>query len=287
MVHVQLLDKSGQGPLLMVNGAGYQDLHKTSSIDDVFLQQNRRQNLTGERIPVTGLVGLYSPNLFDYMGVPPLLGREFTPADAPGGSLARVAVLSYLFWQRQYGGSRDVVGKTIELDHLIYTIIGVVPPRFTWGDSDVYLPATPTTDPHDYWMAFVKLKPGAKFPAATAELQILVDRFAKQDPHSYPQDMKVKLVTLNEQVLGQFSGALVLLFGSVLVLLLIGCANVSILLLARGTARQHELAVRASLGAGRNRLIRQFLTESVLLSVTGAALGVLAAYRGVKALTDL
>src|SRR5215469_5383156 len=88
MVHVQLLDKSGQGPLLMVNGAGYQDLHKTSSIDDVFLQQNRRQNLTGERIPVTVLVGLYSPNLFDYMGVPPLLGREFTPADAPGGSMA-------------------------------------------------------------------------------------------------------------------------------------------------------------------------------------------------------
>jgi predicted permease len=136
-------------------------------------------------------------------------------------------------------------------------------------------------------MAFVKLKPGTKFSSATAQLQVLVERFAKQDPKIYPQDMRVEIVTLNEQVLGQFAGALVLLFGSVLVLLLIGCANVSILLLARGTARQHELAVRASVGADRGRLIRQLLTESVLLSLAGTALGVVAAYGGVRALSDL
>jgi len=287
MVHVDLRDKNGRGPLLIVNGTQAQELRKASSIDDVFLQDEKQENLTGEKFPVTVNVGLYSPNMFDYMGVPPLLGREFSPADAPGGNPAPVAVLSYLFWQRQYGASSDVIGKSIEMDHKSYTVIGVVPPRFTWGDSDVYLPALPTADPHYYWLAFIKLKPGTKYPAAQAEMQVLVDRFAKEDPKSYPQDMRAKIVTLNEQVLGRFAGTIVFLFGAVVVLLMIGCANVSILLLARGTARQHEFAVRTSVGAGRGRLIRQLLSESVLLSVTGAALGVLAAYWGVKALSTM
>jgi predicted permease len=284
MVHVQLNDKkSGRGPLFFVNASGYKDLKKVSSLDDVFLQRENQRNLTGDQVPVSVNVGLYSPNLFEYMGVSSLLGREFTPADAPGGNPAPVAVLSYLFWQRQFGGSRDVVGKTVELDHQVFTVIGVVPPRFTWGDSDVYLPALPTADPTEYWLSFIKLKPGTKFPVAEAEFQVLADQFAKLDKN-YPQDRKVKIVTLNEQVLGQFAGTLTLLFGAVLALLIIGCANVSILLLARGTARQHELAVRVSVGAGRSRLIRQLLTESVVLSVTGAALGVLVAYKGVSAL---
>src|SRR6202040_1831049 len=283
MVHGELRDKNGRGPLLIVNGTQAAEVRKAASVDDVFLQDEKRENLTGERFPVSVNVGLYSPNMFEYMGVSPLLGREFTPADAPGGNPAPVAVLSYLFWQRQFGGSRDVVGKTIELDHQIFTVIGVVPPRFTWGDSDLYLPALPTADPTEYWLSFIKLKPGTKFPVAESEFQVLADQFAKQDKN-YPQDRKVKIVTLNEQVLGQFAGTLTLLFGAVLALLIIGCANVSILLLARGTARQHELAVRVSVGAGRGRLIRQLLTESVVLSVAGAALGVLAAYKGVAAL---
>jgi predicted permease len=287
MVHVELRDQNGRGPLLIVNGTEAQDLQKASSVDDVFLQDEKTESLTGEKFPVSVLVGLYSPNVFDYMGVPPLLGREFTPADAPGGNPASVAVLSYLFWQRQYGASHDVIGKTIELDHVPYTVIGVVPPRFTWGDNDVYLPAIPNADPHHYWLAFIKLKPRTKFAAAQAEMQALADRFAKDDPKGYPQNMRAKIVTLNEEVLGRFAGTLVFLFGAVIVLLIIGCANVSILLLARGTARQHELAVRTSMGAGRGRLIRQLLAESVLLSAIGAALGVLAAYWGVKALSSM
>src|SRR6202047_207055 len=211
MVHVQLNDKkSERGGLLIVNGTGSKDLRKISSLDDVFLQQDRQQNLTGDQIPVSVNVGLDSPNLFEYMGVPPLMGREFSPADAPGGNPAPGAVLSYLSWQRQFGGSRDVTGKSIELDHQLYTVIGVVPPRFPWGDSDVYLPAVPTADPHDYWLSFVRLKPGTKFPAAQAEFQALVDEFAKQDKQ-YPQDRKVKIVSLNEQVLGKFAGTLALL----------------------------------------------------------------------------
>jgi predicted permease len=287
MVHVELRDKSDRGPLLFVNGSEYQELRRASSVDDVFLQNQQTEILTGGQFPISVDVGQYSPNLFTYMGVPLLLGRGFTPTDAPGGKGAPVAVLSYLFWQRQFAGNRNVAGQTIELGHKLYTVIGVAPPRFTWGDSDVYLPAMPSADPHDYWMAFIKLKPGVKHTAAGAELQLLVDRFTSDDPKDFRRDRRVAIVTLNEEVLGRFSGTLVLLFVAVIALLVIGCANVSILLLARGNARQHELAVRASIGASRTRLIRQLLTESVLLSVAGAALGVLVAYRAVGTISAM
>src|SRR6202166_2332411 len=175
------------------------------------------------------------------MGVPPLLGREFFTSDAPGGNPAPVAVLSYLFWQHQFGGSRDIVNKSIELDHKLYTIIGVVPPRFTWGASDVYLPAAPTGAQHDYWLSFIRLKPGVKFPAAAAEFQVIADEFAKNDKY-HPQDRGEKIVTLHEEVLVIFAGTLVLLFGAVVWLLIIVLTNVSMRLLARGTTRQHEFA---------------------------------------------
>lgn len=287
MVHVELRDKSDRGPLLFVNSSEYEELRKATSVDDVFLQNEESQILTGGQFPVSVNVGKYSPNLFTYMGVPPFLGRAFTTADAPGGKGSPVVLLSYLFWQRQFAGNRSVVGQSIELSHKLYTVIGVTAPRFTWGDSDVYLPAMPTADAHDYWMSFIKLKPGVKHATAGAELQLLVDRFTKDDPKDFRRDRRVAIVTLNEEVLGRFSGTLVLLFAAVIALLVIGCSNVSILLLARGIARQHELAVRASIGASRTRLIRQLLTESVLLSVTGAGLGVLVAYRGVGVLSAM
>src|SRR5271170_1175538 len=288
MVHVELHARNGRFSQLLVNGSQFEDIRRASSVEDVFFQDGgQEKNLTGEKSPVALNVGFYSLNVFGFLGVPPLLGREFTPADAPGGNPSPVAVLSYRFWEEHYGGSREVIGKTIELDHAPYTVIGVMPPRFTWTDSDVYLPEAPTADPYYYSMAFPKLKQGTNIPAAEAELQVLVDRFAKEDPKNYSQDNRVKIVTLNEEVLGRFAGTIVLLFGAVVALLIIGCANVSILLLARGTARQHEFAVRSSVGAGRGRLIRQLLTESVLLSVTGAALGALAAYWGVKALSTM
>jgi predicted permease len=287
MVHVELRDKSGRGPLLFVNSSEFEELRRASSIDDVFLQNQRMETLTSGQFPLSVTVGQYSPNLFTYMGVPPLLGREFTSADAPGGKGAPVAVLSYLFWQRQFAGSRNVVGKTIELDHTLYSVIGVAAPRFTWGDTDVYVPDMPSGDPHDYWMAFLKLKPGVKHTAAAAELQVLLDRFTNEDIRDFRRERRVAIVTLNEEILGRFSGTLVLLFGAVIALLVIGCANVSILLLARGIARQHELAVRASIGASRARLIRQLLTESVLLSIVGAALGVFVAYRGVGTISAM
>ncbi|HWZ81288.1 MAG TPA: ABC transporter permease [Terriglobales bacterium] len=287
MVHVELRDKSDRGPLLFVNGSEYEQLRQASSVDDIFLQSQAQQILTGGQFPISIRAGRYSPNLFTYMGVPPYLGRVFTTADAPGGKGAPVVLLSYLFWQKQFGGNRNVIGQTIEISHQSYTIIGVAAPRFTWGDSDVYAPGMPSGDPHDYWMSFIKLKPGVKHAAAGAEFQVLLDRFTKDDPKDFRRDRRVAIVTLNEEVLGRFSGTLVMLFAAVMALLVIGCANVSILLLARGIARQHELAVRASIGASRSRLIRQLLTESVLLSVGGAGLGVLVAYVGVGTLSSM
>ena len=282
MVHVELRDKSApHGRLLPVTSTEFKDLQQLPAVDDVFLMDNSRQALTGDSLPISVLVGNYSANLFTYMGVPPLLGREFTPADAPGGNANPVAVLSYLFWKKQYGGQPGIIGKSIELDHTLYTVIGVANPRFTWGDSDVYVPGNFKADPHYYMLPFIKIKPGVTHESLIAELQPLVDRYARQDPTNFPQGTKVAIVTLNEEILGNFQSALLMLFGAVLLLLLIGCANVSILMLARGVARQHEFAVRSSVGAGRSRILRQLLTESIMLSMTGAAFGVLLAYRGV------
>ena len=284
MVHVEMRQKnSDRNGLLNVTSTQFHDLQKLASVDDVFLMDTRMQALTGDALPVSVTAGYYSSNLFTYMGVPPFLGREFTPGDAPGGNASPVAVLSYLFWKKQYGGRLDIVGKTIELDHMPYTVIGVASPRFTWGDSDVYMPGNFKADPHYYMNAFLKLKPGVSFAQVAAELQPLVDNYAKQDPTNFPP-AKVEIKTLNEEVMRGFEAPLLMLFAAVLLLLLIGCANVSILMLARGTARQHEFAVRSSIGATRSRIVRQLLTESCMLSLLGAAVGVLAAYKGVDLL---
>jgi predicted permease len=284
MVHVELFDKDGRQMGLVFNtGAELNDLKQAKCVDEIFMQNGNTVTMTGtSQIPVSVELGEYTLNLFEYMGVPPLLGRQFTSTDITDGKASPVAVLGYLFWKKQFNASRDVLGKTIELDHKLYTIIGVAAPRFTWGDSDVYVPYTPTGDPHDYRNSFIKLKPGVTLEAANAELQPIVLSFRDRDPKNYAPVVRTKTVTLNEQVLGQFSGTLMLLFGAVILLLVIGCANVSILMLARGTARTHELALRSSMGASRWRIMRQLLTESVSLSLAGAAIGVALAYGAVK-----
>ncbi len=283
MVHVQLLDKDGRPMNLIFNtGPELLELKQAKCVDDVFMERDSTVPMTGDQIPVSVHLGEYTSNVFEYMGVPPLLGRQFTPADVTDGKASPVAVLSYLFWKKQFNASHDVLGKSIEIDHKLYTVIGVAHPRFTWGDSDIYVPFTPNADPKDYRNSFVKLKPGYSLEAARAELEPLVLRWHERDPQGTPPVTHIKVVTLNEQVLGQFSGTLMLLFGAVTLLLVIGCANVSILMLARGTARMHELALRSSMGASRGRIMRQMLTESVLLSLVGAAIGVLLAFGAVK-----
>lgn len=284
MVHVELFDNAGrQMGLVFNNGPELNDLKQAKCVDEIFMQSGNTVTMTAaNQLPVSVQLGEYTLNLFEYMGVPPVLGRQFTSADVTEGKASPVAVLSYLFWKKQFGASGDVLGKTIELDRKVYSIIGVAAPRFTWGDSDVYVPYIPTADPNDYRNSFIKLKPGITLEAANAELQPIILSFKDRDPKGYAPVVRTQTVTLNEQVLGRFSGTLLMLFAAVVLLLVIGCANVSILMLARGTARMHELALRSSMGASRWRIIGQLLTESVLLSVLGAILGLGFAFGAVK-----
>src|SRR5208282_3196663 len=175
----------------------------------------------------------------------------------------------------------------IQLTHKTYAILGVMPPRFTWMGGDVYLPLKLESDQTHRYRTQIKLRPGVSMAAAEGEFRPLYQEFDRQTPNVFPKQFKISVRGLAETYTRDLKKTMVLLLGAVVILLMIGCANVSILLLARGTARQHEFAVRSSVGAGRGRLIRQLLTESVLLSVTGAALGALAAYWGVKALSTM
>lgn len=283
MVHVELISKERNGkPLIMVNGEEWRQLLQASSIEDAFaVRQDFSQTMETGDLPVSVNASYNTPNLFTFMGVPALLGREFTAADAPNNVAQPVAVLSYLFWQKQFGGRKDILGKVLTINQKRFTVIGVVPRRFTWSDSDIYLPGVPSSDPAEHWLAFIRLRPDVSYARAEAELQTMVSHWPATDSFYFPKDAKVHVLSLNEEVLGRFQGTLILLFGAVALLLLIGCANVSILLLARGTARQHEMAVRASIGATRNRIVRQLLTESLLLALIGAGLGVGVAYGGV------
>jgi len=282
MMHVEVHSRQygGRG-LLFVNRQEYQELLAARSIEDSFAVYGETRTVTSGDLPASALVALNTPNMFEFLGVPALLGRTFNPGDAPGEQAPPIAVLSYLFWHRQFGGQKDIIGKTIDLDHVQYTILGVMPPRFTWYDADVYIPVPFSADLRQHRNAFSRLRPGMPYSTAEAELGVLVSRWTQQDPQAYPKDTHIKIVSLNEEVMGRFEGTLLLLFGAVVLLLLVGCGNVSIMLLARGSARQHELAVRSSVGASQARIIRQLLTESVLLSAVGGVFGVLLAFGGV------
>ncbi|MGH9584163.1 MAG: ABC transporter permease [Bryobacteraceae bacterium] len=231
-----------------------------------------------------------SPNFFDFFGVPPLLGREFRAKDMPHGAAPDpVAVISYKFWQRVFQGNRNVLGKQVRLNDDVYTVIGVLPVRFTWNDADVYVPMDMRPSAWSFVQVFYRIRPGVSQSQVQGEFQPLLEQFRRQVPrYMYPQEpFKVKFLSVNDGILGKFENTLLALFGAVALLLLIACANVANLLLARATAREGEMAVRVSIGATRARLIRQLLTESILLALTGGALGVALAYGCVRAVVAL
>jgi len=181
----------------------------------------------------------------------------------------------------------DVVGRTLQLDHRNFEIVGVAAPRFTWGGADVYLPLKLMRDPGRTSIVYLLLRPGVSRAVADAALQPLVEEFASYMPNDFPDVFRVHVQGLNDWVVSSMGGTLYLLFGAVMLLLVIGCGNVSILLLARGAARQHELAVRTAIGAGRLRIIRQLLTDSLLLAAVGAVLGVLISYGALALIQSL
>jgi len=283
MIHMRLIMPSGDLNGFGVTGAQWQEIRKSPVVEDTFIEDDWSLTVTGADLP-EDVQGVYlSSNAFNFFGVPAALGRGLQPSDAiDGEDPSPVVVLGYKFWTRHYGGDRSVLGKTIQLMRKNYTVVGVANSRFTWGDGDVYLPLKVTGDQVRSFYAGVRLKPGVTHAQANSALEPLIKQFAKESPKHFPPTfVRMNVVGLNEDFVKQLGGTLYLLFGAVALLLLIGCGNVSILLLARATARQHEFALRSAIGASQSRIIRQLLTEALLLSLTGAALGLALAYKTV------
>src|SRR5215467_2052997 len=234
---------------------------------------------------------MISASFFDTLGIAPVLGRTFRVDDDQIGA-APVVVLSGGFWKRKFGSSPDIIGKSITLNGTAYTIVGVIPDTFTFYGNmrDVYTPIGQWNDPsfRDRRVsvgahAFGRLNPGITIPQAQAEM----DEVARNLAVAYPEadaGHNIKLVSMKEDLVGNVQPLLLVLLGAVGFLMLIACANVANLLLARSVTRSREFAIRSALGAGHARMIRQLLTESILLSAVGAALGLLVAYCGMKML---
>lgn len=249
---------------------------------------NRRYNLVGVGDPMLMRGSAISAEFFSVLGIAPALGRGFNPEEnEPGGG--NVVILSHGTWQQHFGSDPEVMGRTITLDGVAHTIVGVMPATFDFPRSSTLW--TPLVydggfrnDGNRGWHSLgmvARLQPGVTAERAATEMRVLGDRLATE--FSELANSSATAVPMQEVIVGDLRPALLVLLGAVALVLLIACANVANLLLARAAAREGELAVRAALGAGRGRLIRQLLTESVLLGLIGGVLGVLLAFWG----TDL
>jgi predicted permease len=242
-------------------------------------------NLTGDR--PEQIHGLHvTEGYFRLFGVPVLLGRTFTPQeDAPGGG--KVVVISYGLWQRKFGGNPKIVGQSLSLGNEPFTILGVLGRDFRSDpEADIWVPfqfEPNSTNQGHYFQAAGLLKPGVTLAQANAQMKLAGDQFKRTYPEA---DRKASfgVEPLRDTVIGDARKSLLVLLGAVGMVLLIACANVANLLLVRATGRKREFAIRSALGAGRARIVRQLLTESVLLSVTGGILGLILGFAGVRAL---
>jgi predicted permease len=264
-------------------------LQHSDLFDDAFALDTWEMTLTGENLPEVVGIQKVSANGLNVLGVPPLHGRVFNDADGPaGGQPRQVVVLTYRFWQRHFGGRPEAVGRTLALNRESYTVIGVLPREYFYTGPEILVPIHLTFDPKFAWSVQARLKRGITTRMAEERLQPLFDQFAKENPQRFSKDVRPLVRTLVEtRRAASFVPTLLLIFAASLLLLLLACANVSILLLARGTARAHEFAVRSAIGASRGRLMRQLLVESLLLAFSGAALGVTAGYWGLPAILRL
>jgi hypothetical protein len=224
---------AGSGDPVYLNGAQIQTLRQSPVVESVLAMDYQALRLTGQDLPENVNTLSLISNGFQDLGVPPVLGRGLWPSDAVDGQDPRsVVVLSYRFWRKHYLSNPDVVGRTLQLDHKNFEIVGVAAPRFTWGGGDVYLPLKLMRDPWRTSIVYLLLRPGVSRAAADAALQPLVEQFANYMPNDFPDVFRVHVQGLNDWVVSSMGGTLYLLFGAVMLLLVIGCGNVSILLLA-------------------------------------------------------
>jgi predicted permease len=267
--------------------AQYRQLLKASCVEDALADDDITSEITGQDIPEEVTLTYITENASSFTRVPALLGRNIQPSDSETARQQPPVVLSYDFWTRHYNGGRDVLGKLLELDHKSYAIVGVMPKDYTW-EPDVYVPMSllPTRE-RNFVLPIMKLKPGVSLARADAEIGALVYQFAKETPQNFPSRFRIHLEHITDRVITAVGHTLVLLFAAVVMLLIIGCANCSILLLARGVSRQSELTVRAALGASRYRIIRQLIVEALALAITGSMLGILLAYWMAKLIFSL
>ena len=254
--------------------------------------------LFGHGDPDRVRAAVVSANYFDLFGVKPLLGRTFLPSDDTLGA-PPVLILSYDYWKTNFGSDPDIVGKTFELNDKVHTVVGVLPPVPQYPvESDVFMPtsacpfrsAKTFIENRDSRMmeAFARVKPGVSIAEARADLTTISDRLRSEYPKSYPEQMGYAAVTspLREELTHDARPTLLILLAAAAFVLLIACANVANLTLARTSRRERELAVRTALGAGRGRLLRQLLTESLILAIMGGLLALVFASNSLELLAD-